>query len=436
MRARLLTPVLFGLLALGSLGASPVWAQTPPTLTLADATARALANHPRVLGAEAIASAASAVKTETQSARYPTIFGSLTAVDALSNSRIAAGGLNNPIIYDRYSNGVTVSQLVTDFGRTGNLIASATLRQEARKDDVAATRADIALQVAAAYLDTLRAQAVLQVADDTVRARQLVVNQITALAQNQLKSQLDVSFANVDLSQAQLLQLQARNDVEARFADLAAAMGERDTTTYTLVDPAEAGPVPTPVPAVDPLISAALAARPDLLSARADFHAAATFVSAQADLWRPAVSFAAAAGLTPFRQDTLTDRYGAAGINVTIPIFNGHLFGAERAEAQAHADAESQRVRDEEDRIVHDVRVAWLQAGAAFQRIALTGQLVAEATQAQSLAQSRYDLGLSSIVELSQAQLNATEARLAEANARYGYAAALALLRYQAGQTP
>ena len=115
-----------------------------------------------------------------------------------------------------------------------------------------------------------------------------------------------------------------------------------------------------------PLISAAMTAQPLLVSVRADFRAAQHFASAQGDLWRPTVSFAAAAGLTPFRQDTLADRYAAAGINVTIPIFNGHLFGAARSEAEARADAESQRVRDTENRIAHDIRVAWLQAGAAF----------------------------------------------------------------------
>jgi outer membrane protein len=119
-----------------------------------------------------------------------------------------------------------------------------------------------------------------------------------------------------------------------------------------------------------------------------------------------------------------------------VPIFNGYLFGAAHSEAEARADAESQHVRDVENVVTHDVRVAWLQAGAAFQRIALTNQLVAQATQAQSLAQSRYDLQLSSIVELSQAQLNLTQARLDQANARYGYAEALAILRYQAGQRP
>jgi len=432
MRPWLIVP----LIVCARVAAVPAFAQSPPALTLGDAVARALANHPRVLAARDLATAAAAATRETQSSLFPTIFGSLTAVDALANSRIAAGGLNNPIIFDRYSNGVTIGQLVTDFGRTGNLVDTAALHQEAREDDAATTRADIELQVTAAYLRALRAQAVRQVADDTVRARQLVVNQVTALAQNQLKSDLDVSFASVDLSQAQLLQLEARNDVEARFADLATAMGERDAASYTLVDPADAGPVPTPVPDVDPLITAAMAARPDLLSARADFRAAQHFATAQGDLWRPSIAFAATAGVTPYRQNTLTDRYAAAGVNVSIPIFNGHLFGAARSEAEARADAESQRVREAENVIAHDIRVAWLQAGTAFQRIALTNQLVAEATQAQSLAQSRYDLQLSSIVELSQAQLNLTQARLDQANARYGYAEALAVLRYQAGQRP
>jgi outer membrane protein len=424
------------LVAWAGLAAAPVLAQTPPTLTLADATARALANHPRILAAQDIATAAASATRETQSSRFPTIYGSLTAVDALANSRIAAGGLNNPIIFDRYSNGVTIGQLITDFGRSGNLVDTASFQQQAREDDVAMTRVDIELQVTAAYLGALRAQAVKQVADDTVRARQLVVSQVTALAQNQLRSTLDVSFASVDLGQAQLLQLQAANDVQARFADLATAMGERTSAMYTLVDPDDAGPVPTPVPDVDPLIAAAMSSRPDLLSARADLSAAQHFATAQGDLWRPSISFAATAGVTPAHQSTLTGRYAAAGVNVTVPIFNGYLFGAAHSEAEARADAESQHVRDVENVVTHDVRVAWLQAGAAFQRIALTNQLVAQATQAQSLAQSRYDLQLSSIVELSQAQLNLTQARLDQANARYGYAETLAILRYQAGQRP
>ncbi len=80
----------------------------------------------------------------------------------------------------------------------------------------------------------LKAQAVLQVAQETVKNRQLVSDQITAMAKNLLKSDLDVSFANVDLSQAQLLLIQAQNDVQASFADLSAALGYADQRTFTL----------------------------------------------------------------------------------------------------------------------------------------------------------------------------------------------------------
>ena len=191
-----------------------------------------------------------------------------------------------------------------------------------------------------------------------------------------------------------------------------------------------------PPPALDPLTAAALSGRPDLASARLDRDAARRLEAAEADLERPTVSFSGAAGVTPLRQDTLTNRYAAAGVNLGIPVFNGHLFGAERSEAEARADAEDQRVREVENQVAHDVRVAWLQASAAFQRIGLTDQIVAQAVQGQTLAQARYDNGLGSIVELSQAQLNATQARVAQASARFEYAAALALLRYSVGQTP
>jgi len=407
---------------------------TAPPLALADAEARAIANHPRVIAARNQATAETAATREAGSFRYPTVVGSLTGVDALSNSRIAAGALNNPIIYNRFSSGIMINQLITDFGRTGNLVASASLHAQASALDISATEQDLELAVANAYFAALGAQAVLNVAADTVHTRQVVVDQIAALVQNLQKTDVDLSFANVDLGEAQLLLVQAQNDFLARQADLGNAMGEHGDQIYPLIDPT-AGSAQPPPP-LDPLTAAALSGRPDLASARLDRDAARRLEAAEADLERPTVSFSGAAGVTPLRQDTLTNRYAAAGVNLGIPVFNGHLFGAERSEAEARADAEDQRVREVENQVAHDVRVAWLQASAAFQRIGLTDQIVAQAVQGQTLAQARYDNGLGSIVELSQAQLNATQARVAQASARFEYAAALALLRYSAGQTP
>ncbi len=399
-------------------------------LSLDDAEKIALANHPQVQVAKSLASAAEAQVREARSAYYPNIYGSLTGADAENDSRVAAGALNNPIVYDRFAAGVTASQLVTDFGRTHELVKSSNLRAQAQEENVVTTRADVLVQVDSAFYAALRAQALLQVAQETVQNRQLVVDQITALAKSQLKSDLDVSFANVDLAQAQLLLIQSQNDVQSAFAQLSYALGYPDQRNFQLTQQS-AGPMPPPD--VNNLIQQALANRPELIGQRLDVRAAQTYATAERDLYFPTISAVGVAGTIPFREAPLEDRYAAAGFNVNIPIFNGRLYGALHAEAQARAEAESQSLRDLTDRIVRDVRTSWLNANSGFQRLSVTDQLLAQATQTLKLAQSRYQLGLSSIIELSQSQLNLTQAEIADASAKYDYQTQQSVLNYEAG---
>ena len=189
-------------------------------------------------------------------------------------------------------------------------------------------------------------------------------------------------------------------------------------------------------PLADPtdLIVQALQNRPDLSSARFSHEAALRYARAERDLWMPTISATGAAGLTPAYQAPLSDRYAAAGINVNIPIFNGFLFSARHQEANLRAQAADQAMRDLADRISRDVRTAWLDAGTAYQRLAVTAQLLKQATLALDLAQGRYKLGLSSIVELSQAQLNLTQAQIADTSAKYDFQIQSAVLSYQIGQ--
>jgi outer membrane protein len=179
---------------------TPLAAQTAQPLSLSEAEARALQHHPQVLAGQYAAQAGGEVTRETRSAYFPTVYGSVTGADAQNASRIAAGGLNNPIILDRVAAGVSVSQLVTDFGRTSDLVQTASLRARALQQSAVTDRADVLLRVDRAYFTALRAQAIVRVAQDTVAARQLVADQVGALAQSNLKSGLDVSFARVNLS--------------------------------------------------------------------------------------------------------------------------------------------------------------------------------------------------------------------------------------------
>jgi outer membrane protein len=417
-------------LAAALLAAAPVAAQMAPPLSLRDAEARALQNHPQILAGQYTAQSGAEVTREVRSAYFPAVYGSVTGAEAQDGSRIAAGGLNNPIILDRAAAGISVSQLVTDFGRTSNLVETASLRAQALQQSAVVDRADVLLQVDRAYFGALRAQAILRVATDTVAARQLVADQVGALFQSNLKSGLDVSFAKVNLSEAQLLLLQARNDRAAAFAMLATALGQTDAPAYVLSEE----PLP-PQPPTDEaaVVTQALRDRPDVAGERLARESAAKFADAERALWFPTVSAIGAAGLAPFRQAGLNPNYSAIGINVSVPLTNGNLFAARHTEASLRASAEGEHLRDLENRVTRDVRLALLDAQSAFQRLDLTNQLLDQASQAQELAEARYNLGLSSIVELTQAQLNKTRAEIEQASARYDYQARMAALRYQTG---
>jgi outer membrane protein len=152
---------------------------------------------------------------------------------------------------------------------------------------------------------------------------------------------------------------------------------------------------------------------------------------ANRDQMFPTISALAAYGDAPVRDDRIYGPYAAVGVNVQIPIFNGFLYPAKTHEADLRAQAARQRLMDLRNRISRDVRNSWLAATTAFDRVSVSEQLLAQANLALDLAQTRYKLGLSSIVELSQAQLQQTQAEIGSAQAGYEYRLALSVLRYQ-----
>jgi outer membrane protein len=405
-------------------------AQAPAALTFAEAERLALQNNPRISAAKFTAAAAHQVPAEYKASYGPTLFGSVTGVGADNGSRLAAGGLNNPVVYNRLGTGLSVGQMITDFGRTGNLAGAASLRADAQDQLTEATRAQILLQTGAAYFAVLRAQAVLQVAERTVAARQIVVDQVGALAESKLKSNLDLSFAKVNLADAQLLLAQSQNDVKAAQANLAAVMGLPNETAFALADE----PLPPPLPdRIADLLHEAIQNRPELKDLRLEHSAAERFVRAEHGLYYPSIGVSGTAGFAPAAFETVATRYGAIGLNVNIPIFNGGLFKARQTEAELKAKAAAENVADLENRVARDIRVAWYATTTARDRMALTKQLLDQAKLALDLAQTRYDLGLGGMVELSTAQLNVTTAQIADTTARYDYQAQRLNLDYQAG---
>jgi outer membrane protein len=409
---------------------------TEEMLTRQQAEQLALKNNPRISVAALIALAQRQVVRETRSALLPTLNGNVTGVDAEEASRISAGSLDASRLLYRVGAGVDLNQLITDFGRTRNLVASSSYEAKASAQQSEATREDIVLAADIAFYNALEAQATLQVAKSTVKARQAVGDQVNALTASKLKSTLDQSFAQVNLSQAKLLDLESQNQFDAATANLNEVLGTTSNQQYQLVD--DPSP-PLPVaPSADAVIALALQQRPDLLALKLNHDADVRFSRAQHEQLLPTISGLGVVGITPIGSSTYftPNWYGAAGVNIGIPIFEGFKFRAQAAEADLRAKASDEQSRVLINRIVRDVRTAWLRANTAQQKISVTVQLLQEANTALDLADTRYRLGLSSIVELSQAQLQQTQAQIAEANARFDYEADLAALRFQSGSQP
>ena len=178
---------------------------------------------------------------QNRAAYFPTADAYFDGVAAGNrNTRILAGGLNNPVIYDRVADGLGISELITDFGQTSNLVASAKLSAKAETANTAATDQQILLGVDINYFNVLQTQAVLEVARDTVKARQLLVDQVTALEQNKLRSELDVSFAEVALEQSRLILQKAVGDAEGAQAGLSTALGYREARQFELIEDTKA----------------------------------------------------------------------------------------------------------------------------------------------------------------------------------------------------
>jgi outer membrane protein len=405
--------------------------KAPGPLTMEEAKAEAMRNHPAYAAAQLRTLLAKEALKETQAAYFPTANGYVDAVDtAWDNTRILAGGINNPSVYDRVGEGIAVTQLITDFGRTRNLSSGAKSQERAAAQGAEATREMVILNVEANYLAALQAQAVLGVAKQTVATRRLLVDRVTALAKNELKSDLDVSFAQVALGQAELLLQKSQGDADNAMASLGAALGRKDAEPIALVDDRRPAPAP---PQLAELVASALSQRPDLLNLRYQRDAALSVAAAAKDANYPTLAAVGVIGNSFAEDNHLPDKYAAAGVQLSVPLFAGGAYLARQHEEEIRARVAAEALREAEDNAVRDVRLALVAVQTAYKRLATSRQLLGNANQAFDLAQARYKAGSSSIVELSDAQLNQTYAAIGAANAEYDTQVQSAVLDFQTG---
>ena len=210
-------------------------------------------------------------------------------------------------------------------------------------------------------------------------------------------------------------------------------MGYHAVQKFSLSDPPQ---LKFPDEKVELLVSKALQIRPEVVALRDQVQGAQKEAAAAMDARFPRIEALGSIGRTTVGDSAVYGDYGAAGIDVEVPLFTGGLFSARQREATLRASAQQKSLEQEENQVVEEVNTSWFDAFTALKNIGVAEQLARSAQQALELAGAEYRAGQTSIIELSQAQLNALQADIAAASAKYDYQIDRVQLDYQSGNLP
>lgn len=402
-----------------------------------------LDRHPLLRRSKETALAAEAVTDQAAARYYPELNayaiqtgGTVRPLSAFN----VAGAQNKPTSYVE-SAGFRADQLIYDFGQTGHKVLAEQAGQEAAEKDIQMHKATVILRVQQAYIHCLRQKRLVDIAEETVRERGVLRDQIATLYKRELKSKLDLDFISVELRNAEVQLLQAKNELRAAFAGLNNAMGVRGSEDYTLEELPEAAALSS---TLETLITQALGDRPEVLGTTDRIKQADERLSSAKALNLPTIAAQGMYGVIHFSDAPLnqysgshpgqTNLWWGAGAMVSVPIFTGFLIENRVAEARQQKYKVEQKKVDLSNKIALEVTDAYLTLQAARQQIIVEEKEVESARSALTLAKERYRLGLASIVDVTTATtaLLFAEVRLSEA--RYALQAGTAAVAYATGQ--
>jgi len=335
----------------------------------------------------------------------------ITAPGAVSANVNLQPTVDNFYIYQFQAN-----QLLWDFGKTPAIVAESRAAYGQTEQDYAGTRQQVVLDARTAYFGFLARQRAQKVQEETVRQNQELVRQAQGFFQVGLKAKIDVTKAEANLYQAEAALIQAKNNVELAKVTLMTALGLKTWPYQQVEDVLEVTRQPRPL---EELSTTAMQRRPELLKNRY-----------QQDFGQAAISVARAGYFPTF---TSTAAYGWQGINyplpsnwwvgagVTFPLFEGlnTTYAISQSKAQFRATLENYEVLRQN--VTKEVTQAYLNVKTGWELIRATKKALEAARENLRLAWGRYQAGVSTIIEVTDAQVQFSQADLNFVQALYNY---------------
>jgi outer membrane protein len=413
----------------GALAAEP-----SRVLTLEQAEVTAREQQPQLRSARAGTDAARARVDQARSGLLPQVSGNASYDVGTNRVGTSSGGVVSGGTARRFSAGLTANQLLYDFGRTSGRLTASRRSAEAQEATQAQTLEDVLLDVRASYFDALTQRALLDVARETLESEEKRLQQVKAAVEVGSRPEIDLLQQRTARANAQVRFIQARNAEATAKAQLNQAMGVEGATDYAVADVAVA-PVEGEDSATDVLVERALAARGDVKARELQVRAQEAQVGATRSDFFPSL------GATAGAIDTGTDPADATwnvsgGLSLSWPLFEGGRTRAEVREqrallrdTQAQQDVLRQQVRLE-------VEQARLAVTASREALSAAEEALVNARERLRLAEGRYQAGVGNIIELSDAQVEYTNAAAQRVQATYDLATSRATLARALGTQP
>lgn len=406
-------------------------------LTLEQVKAIALKYHPSLRSNQAAVEASRARIELALAAYYPQVNLNVGYNASTSNFVAVSGTVFRAPSYnwtflDIFSIGPTATVTLYDFGRTANAVRVNRENAQATEQGLATARLTVLLNVKQAYFGVLQTQRIIQVAEDTVNQARQHLDQAQGFFQAGTRPKIDVTKAEVDMANAELALIQARTNLKVAQVTLNNAMGLKETLVFPIEDTLAVSPPPIPL---EEILSAALRQRPEILQLQAQQRAQEATVRLNRAGYYPILSGSAQYLLRSHHIDPELYWDWFLGTTLSVPIFSGFSTPAQVAEARATL----RNLQAQEENLKLNIRLeaeqAFLGLQLADEQIRTTEKAVGHAKENFDLATGRYQVGVGSPLEVTDAEVQLANARANYITALYNYKVAEARIEKAMGLT-
>lgn len=398
-------------------------------LTLEDIVALSLIGSPDARASWAGSRGAAAAYGAARGAWFPEVRGEAS----VTRVRTAATQGRSAVQQTIYEPSVSLTWLLFDIGGRSGDVAAARDALISANWTHNATLQNVVARAAGAFFDYSASKALLTAQALTLREAELNLSAAEERRRVGVATIADVLQARTAAAQARLdLQTVEGNLLTTRGA-LAASTGFPATLEYDIDTSAVTRPIAELAEQVDTLVAMALAGRPDLAAAWADYGQARAQVRVARAERLPSLVAGGSAGVSfQSGQDAGRGAYNLS-LGLRIPLFNGFAWEYNQQRAEAEADAALARARGLAQQVVFQVFSAYHGLRTATVRAATAEELLASATESAAAARGRYQGGVGSLLELLTAENALAAARAQRIQARLGWQAALVRLARDAG---